>query len=193
MRTKNKVISKNKFKSRAKWVERTGPYFPIPTLMIEKDLDIGIEVQINRYTVAWGYKRWRWDVGTYTPLPTGEINWTKIGLDDFSKWAKKSYNKKWGRYEIENIIKNKPFIKDVIVESGLKHYTRILIAREIMKSESGSANDKIYKEVNGKTRMILDALIQHEEEENQKIDPLDQLGSKIMSSSQNATKIDDDN
>lgn len=192
MRTKNKVISKNKFKSRAKWLERSGPYFIIPTLMIEKDLDIGVEVQINRYTLAFGYKRWRWDVGTYTPLPTGEINWIKVGLDDFSKWAKKSYNKKWGRYEIENIIKNKPFIKDVIVESGLsKHYTRILIAREIMKSESGSTNDKVYKDANGKSRAILDALTQHVEQENQKIDPLDQLGNKIMNSSQNTTKMED--
>ena len=49
----------------------------------------------------------------------------------------------------------------------------------------------IYKEANGKTRMVLDALTQHVEEENQKIDPLDQLGSKIMSSSQNPTKFED--
>lgn len=192
MRTKNKVISKNKFKSRAVWTEKAGPYFVIPTLMIEKDLDIGIDVKIDRYTWVWGYKRWRWDVGTYTPLPTGDIVWNKIGLEDFSKWAKVSYNKKWGKYEIENIIKNKPFLKDIIVESGLtKHYTRILISREIMRNENGISSDKIYKEANGKTRMVLDALTQHIEEENQKIDPLDQLGSKIMSSSQNTTKFED--
>jgi len=198
MRSENKFITKNKFKSKASWEETAGAYFLWPSLMVEKDIDVGIDVKITRRTLAWGRKRWRWDTGTYTPLPTGEIVWSKIGLDDFSKWAKKSYNRKWGRAEIESIVVDKPELKDIIVKMGLtKHYTRILMGREIIEKESESVygnammDENSIKDNTGRTQSLISALNKHTQQERKAIDPLDQLGSKILNSGER-TMIDDE-
>lgn len=196
MRTKNKFISKNKFLSYAKWKDRGGVFFIFPSIMIETKVDLGIEVQVSRLTWAIGRYRWRLDIGNYQPLPSGDIVWSKVGLDSFSRWAKNSCKRKWGKSDIENVIKDKNEWKKLIVKKGLdKHYMRILIAREIMDNEQTSVYDHINENEyqSGAARDLIRVLNNEKDRKRDEdmMDPLDSLSKKITRNSASGTLTED--
>lgn len=198
MRTKNKFISKNKFLSYAKWKDRGGVFFIFPSVMIETNVDLGIEVQATRLTWAMGRYRWRIDIGKYNPLPKGEIVWNKVGLDGFVRWAKSSCRRKWGKSDIESVIKDKEEWKKLIVKKGLDtHYMRILIAREIMDNEQNSVYDDYINEEDykGGAKDLVRALNTEKERKREEdmMDPLDSLSKKITKNTLSETADTPDN
>lgn len=131
---RNTVKEAGKIQSKRKWYDYKGNFFIIPSIMYEKNIDLNVDVKVNRLIIAIGYHRWSFDFGFYNPILPKKI-WDKSGVDDFLSWAKlktdNNYN--WTIKDIESVLNLNKKLKELIYTVGIKkHYIRLILLRDML-------------------------------------------------------------
>ncbi len=139
MRSPNKFLTKDRYYNTARWVERDGAFLIFPSVWVQWNMETVLDVFVNRWTVGIGYYRFQLDWGRWRRRdPKGLIDWRASGLDGFISWSKKTFGHSWDRQDLENLFKQRPEWKHLVVMGDANsHYIRLLLAREL-----ASANDE---------------------------------------------------
>lgn len=186
-RSKNFFLSSNKFISFAWWKNREDLFSIFPALLIEKNIDKGLEIKLNRYIFCLGKRRFEINTGVYNPRNT-VLNWKDSALEDFILWMRKSGNENFGKNEVERFFAVNPEWKNLITITSCKnHYIRLLLAKALVDFNSASvvANKRKEKQQRSETLRVspaesalLDSLRDDHTEESIDVDlsPLDKLG-----------------
>lgn len=130
--SKNTIKKAGKFKSNRKWYDYKGNMFLFPTIMYEKNIDLNVEVQVNRFIIGIGYYRWSFDYGVYNPIIEKRL-WDKRGVSEFLVWAKSKTKSSWSGNDIDSVLTKNRALKRLIYTVGIeKHYIKIMLLREMI-------------------------------------------------------------
>jgi hypothetical protein len=182
-RSKNFFLSKNKFVSFAFWKNKEEMFSVFPGFFIEKNIDKGLEIIINRYVFSLGRKRLEINTGIYSPRNT-VLNWKDSGLEDFIIWMRKNGNVNFNKNDVDNFLKENPEWKKLITISSCKnYYIKLLLAKAFEDFNSKIINKEKEKRTEGglssAANALLDALEEDKNEEDSNISPLDRLGDLL--------------
>lgn len=134
----NKIKKTGFFTSKRKWYDYQGIFFFIPTIMREKNIDLNVDTKVTRTIIAFGYHRWSFDKGFYSPFKEQNV-WRKDGLEDFLNWCKLKTKNKWSSQDVELVFKENEGIKKLVYSVGLKkHYIRLLLLKEMIEMRNNT-------------------------------------------------------
>ncbi|HCJ8468341.1 TPA: hypothetical protein NV714_002086 [Escherichia coli] len=196
-RSKNFFLSKNKFVSFAFWKNKEEMFSVFPGFFIEKNIDKGLEIVIDRYVFCLGRKRLEINTGIYSPRNT-ILNWKDSGLEDFIIWMRKNGNVNFNKNDVDNFLKENPEWKKLITISSCKnYYIKLLLAKAFEDFNSKIVNKEKEKRAEGNlssaANALLDALADKNEEDSN-ISPLDRLGDLLnMTEEANASDSKESN
>lgn len=141
MRTQNRFFTEDRFAALAAWRDRAGVLLLWPAFWVEPGVEVGLEVRLHRLTLGWWCWRVQLDVGRYRPRsPRRSIDWGTDGLDAFLRWAGKVFGGEWTRPQLEALLQEDPAWYRLIALGGPpSHYTRVLLAREILQRRQRAA------------------------------------------------------
>lgn len=182
-RSKNFFLSKNKFVSFTFWKNKEEMFSVLPGFFIEKNIDKGLEIVINRYVFSLGRKRLEINTGIYSPRNT-ILNWKDSGLEDFIIWMRKNGNVNFNKNNVETFLKENPEWKNLITISNCKnYYIKLLLAKAFEDFNSKVVNKEKEKRTEGNlssaANALLDALKEDKNEEDLNLSPLDRLGDLL--------------
>lgn len=138
VRTRNYFPLPTRFWSAASWWDRAGAFVLLPSAWVQPGIEIGLEIKLVRFTVAWGRGRAQIDFGHYRPRPARRsLDWKGDGLDDFLIWSRQMFGGVWTREKLEELLRQDPVWYRLVALGGPpSYYTRVLLAREMLQREA---------------------------------------------------------
>ena len=143
-----------------------------------------MDVRVHRVIGGFGSWRVQLNLGRWNPVdPDGPLDWSRLAIDGYLKWAQQMFSRKWVRLDVERLFQREPAWRRLaILGTTRNHYVRVVLARAMLETNGTGlgGNAELAEALGGQEAFVHAGPADSKTAvESSFLDGLDQLGERL--------------